>query len=480
MPKDPKDILKRAMGMIDSLDEEKKKEKGKLEEDRKNLVLGIGNQIAEMLRPLMERIVKMSRLTKEDIKEAISELPTPQVNVPDIRMPNIPTPQVTVKAPIVRMPDKMTVSGDVSLSGHAIDPKKPIPVILTDSQGKSYLAGMFGGSGGINISKIRVQGRDTQGVTRDLLVDDGGRLQVDVVDLLGDIAQGSGVVNSDTIRVVNVTDVATSVNVAGFTASVETHLATPAGNTIVNEEFDAARVISAAEGTELGRGVQRTFLVADQAYSVRAISNTGVDIGDVDVLSLPSVTIGTVTPSVEVKQVSGFTNSVNVVGFAVTVAVVGNQPSDVADDEAAPIKIGGVARTANPAAVGAGDRVSATFDDVGRQLFRPVQVRDLLQTAYASLTTGTETTLLAGVAGVFFDLVYIMGTNNSDAAVTVDIRSATVGGIVTSIRIPANGTAGVSLAVPLPQDVAADTWTADLPDITGTTVTLGALFSREV
>ena len=73
-----------------------------------------------------------------------------------------------------------------------------------------------------------------------------------------------------------------------------------------------------------------------------------------------------------------------------------------------------------------------------------------------------------------------MGTNISDAAVTVDLRSETAANIMASIRIPANGTAGISTPVPLPQNTAAATWTADLPDITGTTVTLSTLFSKEV
>ena len=127
-----------------------------------------------------------------------------------------------------------------------------------------------------------------------------------------------------------------------------------------------------------------------------------------------------------------------------------------------------------------GDYSPMSVDGIGRTIIRPIQVRGLLQTAYISFSNGTETTLLAGATGIYFDLVYVMATNSSDAAVTVDLRSATAGGIVTSIRVPANGTAGVSLAVPIPQDIAADTWTADMPDITGTTVTLGALFSREV
>jgi hypothetical protein len=126
--------------------------------------------------------------------------------------------------------------------------------------------------------------------------------------------------------------------------------------------------------------------------------------------------------------------------------------------------------------------VKPTFDDLGRQTFRPVQVRDLIVTAYVSLTNGTETTLLAASVGSFHDLIYILGANNSDAAVTVDIRPVTAGNVVMSIQIPANGTAGVATPVPYPQS-ASDTgnnWTADMGDITGTTVYLSALFTREV
>lgn len=160
---------------------------------------------------------------------------------------------------------------------------------------------------------------------------------------------------------------------------------------------------------------------------------------------------------------------------------VGPSSIGTADDGSAPLQQGGIARTANPVAVSGGQVVKASFDKIGRQLVRPLQVRDLIQTAYATLTNGTETTLLAGIAATFLDLIYITGANNSDAAVIVDLRAGTANGIVMSLTIPANGTAGVSLAgSPLPQDVAANTWTADMPDITGTTVYLSALFSKEL
>lgn len=172
---------------------------------------------------------------------------------------------------------------------------------------------------------------------------------------------------------------------------------------------------------------------------------------------------------------------VTIISGALTSSIaVGPSASGVADDGSAPLQQGGIARTANPTAVSGGQVVKAAFDKLGRQLVRPLQVRDLIQTAYATLTNGTETTLKASPASTFLDLVYILGANNSDAAVIVDIRAGTANGVVASITVPPNGTAGVSLSVPIPQDTAAATWTADMPDITGTTVYLSALFSQEI
>ena len=171
--------------------------------------------------------------------------------------------------------------------------------------------------------------------------------------------------------------------------------------------------------------------------------------------------------------------SVSVSGSITSTVVTGTVVSDAVDDGSAPVKTGGIARTDNPTAVAGGDTVSASYDDLGRQLMR-TQARDLISTAYVSVTNGTETTLKAGVAGSYLDLIYMMGTNNSDAAITVDIRAVTAGNVQTSIRIPANGTAGVALPTAIPQDETGNNWTIDLPDVTGTTVTVSALFSKEI
>jgi len=142
--------------------------------------------------------------------------------------------------------------------------------------------------------------------------------------------------------------------------------------------------------------------------------------------------------------------------------------------------MGGVARTANPTAVGNGDRVHTFHSDVGMPVMRPIQVRDLLLTAYVALANGTETDLLDGSSGVFHDLVYIMGANTSDAAVTVEIRSGTANSVQLALEIPANATQGVSLPVPIPQSEADQAWTVDMPDITSSTVNITGMFTNDV
>lgn len=171
---------------------------------------------------------------------------------------------------------------------------------------------------------------------------------------------------------------------------------------------------------------------------------------------------------------------VTINGATNSILATGTTLHDAADDGDAPLKVGGVAVTANPTAVSGGDRVKFTADDLGRQLVRPVQVRDLIATAYVSLSTGTETTLLASGSGVLADLIYVMAANQSDAATYLEIRASTGGTVLMMVEVPAKGTAGIATPVPVPQGFADATWTVDMPDITGTTVGVTALFSKEV
>jgi len=274
------------------------------------------------------------------------------------------------------------------------------------------------------------------------------------------IATNSGVVNDGTLRVTIATDVGTSVNISGFSSTIGANIINSDGATIDlrDRNWTITETVPISTGNTL---------------EVKQLSGS---VDSINVLQLNGNTINAGAGTV------GTGTQRMVMGSDSTTMVVGNVNSDAADDETPPIKIGGIARTANPTAVAAGDRVSATFDDVGRQVVGLYQVRDLTTTAYATLNTNTETNLLAGAASTFHDLVYIMGANTSSGAVSFDVRDATGGGVIATINCAAEATAGMAPIVPIPQNVVADTWTVDFndTDISNTTVYVSALFIKNV
>lgn len=140
-----------------------------------------------------------------------------------------------------------------------------------------------------------------------------------------------------------------------------------------------------------------------------------------------------------------------------------------------------ITRTTNPTAATDGATVFQTADKLGRAISRPIQIRELIATAYIALANGTETTLAAAVAGAFLDCIMITATNNSTAATQLDIRATTGGNIIHTMLLPAStGPIGWSPSVPWPQDNQGNNWTIDMPDQTGTTVYVSGLFSKEI
>lgn len=105
------------------------------------------------------------------------------------------------------------------------------------------------------------------------------------------------------------------------------------------------------------------------------------------------------------------------------------------------------------------------------------EVRGALITAYATVTNGTPTTLDAGDADYFTDIVEIQFSNNSTAAVGVDLKQD--GTKVRHYEIPANSTVGKNYPVPLKSITKALPWQITMPDITGTTVEVGAFLIKK-
>jgi len=149
--------------------------------------------------------------------------------------------------------------------------------------------------------------------------------------------------------------------------------------------------------------------------------------------------------------------------------VVGNVAHDAADSGNT-VKVGGVARTAHPTAAAAGDRVDFYCDDLGRMVTTPFVPRDRVVHNRIALTSTSETTLIAaGGAGVFRDIVYLVCSNESATEVRIDIKDATAGTNRISIDLAADGGGAVMpLPIPLTQAAANNNWTATLSSAVST------------
>lgn len=192
--------------------------------------------------------------------------------------------------------------------------------------------------------------------------------------------------------------------------------------------------------------------------------------------------------TLRVVNVTDIASSVYVTGASSTIMVVGDINSDAADNETPPLKIGGIARTANPTAVAAGDRVSATFDVAGRQVTYPYTVRDLSGTAVATLANNAadnETNLLTGVASQYHDLVYVSASNSSTNAIRIIFRDGTGGADLFDLSIPATSTEELHFQIPWKQASTDMSWKvdfgvnaniADPNDVTNTTVKVMAQY----
>lgn len=217
--------------------------------------------------------------------------------------------------------------------------------------------------------------------------------------------------------------------------------------------------------------VDNVVAVSDNGGSLTVDGTVAVTDGGGSITVDGAVVVGDGGGSITVDgtltvQDGGGSISIDDNGGSVTVdgavTVTGNVANDAADS-GNPVKIGGIARTANPTAVAGADRVDAAFDDLGRQLVVQGQVRDLISHANITIANSTtETTLLAAVASTFLDLVSLVLTNASSTAVTCTLKDSTGGTTRMIIDLAANGGAVINLPRPLPQATVNNNWTLTL------------------
>lgn len=112
------------------------------------------------------------------------------------------------------------------------------------------------------------------------------------------------------------------------------------------------------------------------------------------------------------------------------------------------------------------------YDRQGRQFIALHDVRGAIVTASASLSSGTAASLIAGDSDYFLDIIELTCANNSNAATTVTLIND--GTTIRTFGVPAFSTAQVQFDVPLGQNTKNTPWIVDLPDITGTTISIAA------
>ena len=124
--------LRKAAEILNSVNEGKKKASRAADQDRRNMIFSVGQDIVAALKPVLNQIAAQSRLTRADMSNMVSNIKvttnTPTVNIPPI---NVPKAEVTVRQPNINIPDvimpsEMNVRGWVQLQGVNLD--NPLPV----------------------------------------------------------------------------------------------------------------------------------------------------------------------------------------------------------------------------------------------------------------------------------------------------------------------------------------------------------------
>lgn len=231
---------------------------------------------------------------------------------------------------------------------------------------------------------------------------------------------------------------------------------------VIASDQSAVPISGAVTNTVLsvvGGGAEATaqrVTIANDSTGVLSVDDNGASLTvDAPVGTPVNVQIGNATLSAGVIDETG--------ASAVDALAVGGGTAHDAVDSGNPIKIGGIARQANPTAVAALDRVAATFDDVGRQVCVVGQVRDLMVHQHTQIaSSAAETTILAAAAAIFHDLTQLVITNETATAVTVTIKDATAGTTRMIIALAASGGAVIPFQRPLTQSAVNGNWTATL------------------
>lgn len=456
---------------------------------------------------------------------AFPEVKIPEINIPEIKLPtiNVPEPKVTVNvpkadapivnvpAPIVNFPDSMRLTPNT----------KPFPVTMVDMVGKPMQFPQSAGGGRADFFTIK----DIQTSTGASIISD----QENAIRITGTVttsgtvgSTASALIDSGGVQYSGSNPLPVTATISGITNSIQVVQLDRDGNPWQPETFgpgDAAtamRVILAGNSDAsvvINSGTLTTVTTLTgitNSVASATIDSSGVQYSGSNPFPVTlAVTNATTTMNVALTDSGGvqysgsnpvpITGTVTVGTVTNTVAIVGDVGVGVADTNSPPVKGGGKVNLTNPTKYADGTVGTQMLDQIGRPVVTPFQVRGLLKTAFISLVAGsgvnTETTIAAGAAGEYLDLVYISASTTSlfvadstvsptaQGSILIDIRASTGGGIITNLSIPPadrGGTAIFAPTIPWPQADVNAAWTvkASNQDLSGTDITLTALFAR--
>lgn len=527
--------MKDPLGEIDKMIAGLKQKKS--DEQSRQVISTIQTELVNALKPVFKEMMSAIKDALSGHTDAIGEslrnikidAPTmPDIHVPEFKMPEIKIPQPIVNvAPaavnIPPYPEQKEFDGNVHMASHAIEYKKPMPVILVDSQGRPYVAGNFspggGGGGGRTIQdildskghsvmdptntavRVNVVAGSTAGATGQgdaasatrVVVAGNSDSSVQVNSWNGNtVATGDGETTSGVLRVILAQDAAYSVFVNGATGTIAAAIVDSSGVAYSGSNpvpTSGTATLSAATGQGDGAVALRIIQAGDTVSSVivnnpqgagelaTALRTTqaGDAVSSVSIVSITGpIAQGDSASALRIVHAGDVATSVSVVGATGTIMTVGDIGELVIDNNEAPVKMGGIAASTNRTRATDGQRRSISLDLAGRQIVVDQGPRELETDTLTLLTTGIETSVMTQVAGVFLDIVSITAVNQSAGAWAVKFNESSAGGNRYTLMVPANDTRGVVFKVPLKQTTAARDWTATLvgSDISNSNLTI--------
>lgn len=507
------DVLAKAKAEKAQEDETRRQ---KNDADRTDILKNVGGDLSKSLQSVLPELMKSAQVNEEGIRKALTE--AIQINMPGIEMPEIPDihidtselsaiasrieqaiaslnlkePQVHISPQNIEFPEKFNVQMP------DIHKLKPMPVMMMDDKGRPFQFPSSNIGGGktdfLTIKDIRTS-------TGGSLIDNDGFLKV-----TGSFSVSTG--NNSTQAIDSSGNVYSQANplpvVFSATASTASSIIDSSGIGYSGSNPFPVTIVSGAGVTSATNIVDSSgvaysgsnplpitgpVVVSSVTATVATanVDSSGIQYSGSNPFPFTIITNATATVNTVIVDSSGIgfngTNPlpITVVSGALTsTLIVGDSAARTADNGGNPVKVGGIARQTNQTAFADGDRTNISTDDLGRQVTRPIQVRDLLATAYTTVSTGTETTILTAGAGTFLDCIWMMFANTSGVAQQVDIRCTSAGNIIHSVMIPASATVGWVPPIPWPQDATGNAWTVDGPDNTNSSILVTSLFTKEV